>query len=502
MNRITEFRANRFRGQLTFEGVGRLMTALLKEEDHETRAAGAPQIDGYVIDQLLGRGAGGSVYLAWWGEHDEPVALKVLSTPLGRQKSDSRAWRELDVLSQLKIHGVPRVLDYGVAEGRMYITTKFIEGKTLIQHCDQSNLSLNDRVGLLIAVADLVQRVHEHGVIHRDLKPTNIIIQPDGTPVLLDFGIAFLTQGYGSDSVTAAGDPIGTVAYMAPEQARGENDSLSSRCDIYAMGAIACELLTGRTPHDVHVAVHEAIRRVAQESPRPPIELNPQCPKSLSGIVGKALEAKSEDRYASAAALAEDLRRWRRHEPIPWQKTRWFARHWLALKRNPAAYLAKAAIWFLVFTTLFASSLAYAGFKTAEGERLNAAEASKLKDEAQALAEDQRKFADQQTKAAAHWEAQARERDAWLQQVRQSEIDRVNLRERQKARVQKAVDSGDLYGASIVLLNFAEEFKELRSDDRAMLDAFVEYFDQLIEQAAAKSTDQPNFQTPPSEQRP
>jgi eukaryotic-like serine/threonine-protein kinase len=491
MRQSDDVEVNRFRRQLTPAGVGRLMGVLLGEEDDDVSHTESPRIKGYVLDQLLGRGAGGCVYMGFWGNSEEAVAVKVLAKPLGNQKRDQRAWRELDVLSHLNVAGVPRVLDYGIADGHMYITTRLVEGKTLQQHCELAKLSIQDRVRLLIALAELVQTVHEHGVIHRDLKPTNIIIQPNGTPVLLDFGIASLIESASPDALTVDGDPIGTVGYMSPEQARGDRHGISSRSDIYALGAIAFQMFTGQTPHDLNVALHEAIRRVAQVPGRNPLDLNPQLPKSLSCVIARALEIRPEDRYASAAALADDLRRWLRHEPIAWQKSPWLSRQWLALKRNPASFFAKAAVWLLVVATILACSLAYAGFKIAEGERVNSLEASTLRDKAQELAKERSEFAKRQAELAAHWEAEAREREAWRKEVEEGETKRIVLRERQVARMKKATDSGDLYGASIVLLNFAEEIKELRHDDKAILDAYIERLNALIESAGAADSPKP-----------
>ncbi len=273
------------------------------------------EIPGFRIERRVGEGGCGDVYLAFREGSDRALALKVLARRLGDGPEARRAWRELDVLGQLRLPCVPRLIDYGLYGGRLFIATEFIRGSRLDRHCKDRGLSRAQRVELLAAVADAVQSLHERGVIHRDLKPSNILIDEQNQPVLIDLGIAALQSAAG-DTITRPGELVGSLAYMAPEQARGERGSISTRSDVYGLGATAYMLLAGQTPHDAGASLHEAIRQVAHDPPRDPRRLDPTLPRPLAAILLKAVAPRPEHRYASAAAMAADLRRWLNHEPI------------------------------------------------------------------------------------------------------------------------------------------------------------------------------------------
>lgn len=350
--------------------------------------------DGYIAERLLGSGGGGRVYRAFRDGSDRPLALKILDYRLGPgpnglagSPAAQRAWRELQLLQDLHLPVLPRLIDYGsLPDGRLYIATEFIEGDTLdaltpppsgrgagggtlgpsetpgfagLSPASQETLAL-----LLAKVCDAVQILHEHGILHRDLKPSNILIDTHGEPMLIDLGIATImdpsstpppqpgggrgsgaSRGGGTLSVpesaspafptlTETGSPIGTPAFMAPEQARGERRRISTRSDVYSLGATAYKILTGSTPHDTNTTIHEAIRRVAFDEPRDPRTLEPTLSKPLAAVLSKACARAPERRYASAAGLAADLRRWANGEPVyaqpptRWQRAaRWAARH-------------------------------------------------------------------------------------------------------------------------------------------------------------------------------
>ncbi|MCH8153073.1 MAG: serine/threonine protein kinase [Planctomycetes bacterium] len=227
-----------------------------------------------------------------------------------------RAWRELHLLSQLRLTCLPHVHDYDEHEGRLYIVTDYVDGLSLAEYCHEHKLDREARVKLLAAVADCVQTLHEHGVIHRDVKPANIIINPHGQPIIIDLGIAALLTDDVMDTLTAEGAPIGSPAFMAPEQARGDRNTISTRSDVYSLGATAYYILTGEPPHDMTATIHEAVRRVAQDEPRDPRELDRTLPKPLAAVLWKAVSPKPADRYASASAFAADLRRWLNREPV------------------------------------------------------------------------------------------------------------------------------------------------------------------------------------------
>jgi len=298
-----------------------------------------PGIPGFTVDRLVGRGGGGAVYRAFRRGSDRAVALKVLDRPLGSSDSAKRAWRELDLLVNLRAPCVPRVLDYGVHAGRMFIATEFVDGATLTAHADSNELSVRERAELMARVADAVQSLHERGVIHRDLKPANILITGDGDPVLVDLGVAALLEGAerADATLTIEGQPVGTPAYMSPEQARGDSSAVSTRSDVYGLGATAYALFTGEPPHDTGGSVHEALHRVSHDEPRPARSLNPSLPAALEAVLLRAVAPDPSKRYASASAFAEDLRRFARGDPVEaqppsvWQRgARWAGRHPIA----------------------------------------------------------------------------------------------------------------------------------------------------------------------------
>jgi tRNA A-37 threonylcarbamoyl transferase component Bud32 len=359
----------------------RLLASLRSDGAESPGSAGLPRISGYTLSHRLGGGGGGAVYYAIRTGSDRPLALKLLTKRIGDGPEAVRAWRELDLLAQIRLPAVPRLIDYGLHEGRLYIAAEFIKGQPLDHYCQDpllpspappkpptaelnppassnsalktqpSGLSIRSRVSLLARVADAVQSLHEHGVIHRDLKPSNILIGAHGEPAIIDLGIALLLSGDVMETLTAQGAPIGTPAFMAPEQARGERHRISTRSDVYSLGATAYLILTGQTPHDAGDSIHEAVRQVAQDPPRDPRSLEPALPKPLAAVLSKAVSPLPQRRYPSAAEFAADLRRWLQNQPVEatepgmWARgTRWIARHPLAATAAACALFAIATI--------------------------------------------------------------------------------------------------------------------------------------------------------------
>lgn len=316
--------------RLDFASASRLIEAITAPV--ATLDVEVPMIPGFAVESFIGEGSGGRVYKARWAGRSfacqdgsslislptaSPslqLALKLLAAPLGSGRAAQRAWRELAALERLQLPGVPRLLDYGLFESRLYIATEFIDGapldvwsRSLPQQ--RSDRELRARVAMLAQVADVVQSIHEHGVIHRDLKPSNILVDAGSRPHVVDLGLAIFDDT-GSSTLTETGAVLGTPAFMSPEQARAEGEQISTRSDVYSLGAIAYLLLTGATPHDVTTSIHEAVRRVAQDPPRDPNGLMHRLPRGLSAVLMKACAREPRRRYASAAELAADLRRW------------------------------------------------------------------------------------------------------------------------------------------------------------------------------------------------
>ncbi|MBL1218358.1 MAG: serine/threonine protein kinase [Planctomycetes bacterium] len=275
-----------------------------------------PQIPGYEVISVLGRGATGVVMLGIHKGSDRLVAIKVFNHVIGRGPGLRRAWREIDVLARLTLPAVPRLLDHGLFSSRPYIVTEYIDGLTLADWSTQITPDLKTRVGLLITIAEAVQSLHEQGVIHRDIKPSNILIDEQVRARLIDLGVARLTADDPMSTLTHDGQPIGSPAFMAPEQARGDHRLVTTRSDVYSLGATAYWLLTGAPPFDMNTTIHEAIRRVAHDQPRQPREVEPTTPTPLNAILFKCVSPNPAKRYASADGFADDLRRYLRREPV------------------------------------------------------------------------------------------------------------------------------------------------------------------------------------------
>ncbi len=311
-------------GSLSFAAASRVLAAIQDGPGvrGEGRANSAlPPIEGYMLERELGRGGGGVTYLAHKAGSGAKVALKLLHLPLSEGRASQRAWRELDVLQQIRSPSVPRLLDYGLASQSLYIATEYVEGTPLDRRFEspapRDADDLRTRVRMLERLARAAHSLHERGVIHRDLKPSNVIVGKGDEPFIIDLGIATLVTPDPMATLTVEGAPVGTPAFMAPEQARGERDSISTRTDVYALGAIGSWLCTGATPHDLAGAtLHEAIRRVGSEEPRQPRSVSPELPRLLAAVLAKACAPKPGERYMSAAELAADLGRWLRREPV------------------------------------------------------------------------------------------------------------------------------------------------------------------------------------------
>lgn len=348
---------------------------------------------GYQIIDTLGVGGGGATFLALREGSDRPVALKVLHAHAAPGPTRQRAWRELDLLQETHLPCLPRLLDYGVVGDRLFIATEFVSGQRLDENARSIPPSRERWIQLAIVLARVAEAVHslnERGIIHRDLKPSNILIAGDASPFIIDLGVAALAARNAEETLTADGTPIGTPAFMSPEQARGERDLVSIRSDVYALGATACAVMTGKPPHDLEgVSLHEAVRRVGSEPGREARVLEPELPRPLSAIIAKACAPHPRGRYATAAELAEDLRRFSRREPVlatrpsAWQRAmRWVVRHPIAatgvlctgMVLGTVASLAASAWWFAsrpAFITLDLDGEKFALLKSTTGSPLH-----------------------------------------------------------------------------------------------------------------------------------
>jgi tetratricopeptide (TPR) repeat protein/predicted Ser/Thr protein kinase len=301
------------------------------------------QVGPYRVLRKLGEGGMGAVYLAEQQSPRRPVALKVVRpgrvTPLLLQ----RFRLESQILGWLKHPAVAQVYEAGECDGpggpQPYYAMEYVEGEPLTGFATGRGLDARRRLELFAAVCDGVEAAHQRGVIHRDLKPANILVTADGRPKILDFGIARVTATDGpSAEPTSAGQVIGTLNYMSPEQAGGDPAAVDTRTDVYALGVILYELLAGRVPIDVRgKPLTRAIYEICELDPTPLAAADRRFRGDLSAIAGKALAKRPADRYPSAAALAADVRRFLADRPIEarppsrWVAFRKFARRNRAL---------------------------------------------------------------------------------------------------------------------------------------------------------------------------
>ncbi len=305
----------------SFSSAQRVFQAIAEDDESAQLPASEefPSIEGYIIEARIGSGGGGQVFRAFHEGSQKRVAIKLLHRKLGQGSDyagDQRIWRELNMLSQLRLAQVPQMQNFGEHDGHLYIVTDFVDGLPLDQYCREKKLNRRECVELLVEVAQAVQSLHQKGVIHRDIKPANILINVHDQVMIVDLGIATLTGGDMMETITAEGIPIGSPAFMAPEQARGDRDKISTRSDVYSLGATAYYILTGQTPFDTATTIGEAFRRITMDEPREPRELDKTISKPLAAILSRAVARDPDDRYGSAEALAKDLQRWLNHEPI------------------------------------------------------------------------------------------------------------------------------------------------------------------------------------------
>lgn len=308
------------------KGMGLAEDEVGADEERPTDATGAflgESIPGYRFLREVHRGMQGVVYEAVQESTGRCVAVKVRRDGLfGEAGVRDRFVREIEILASLDHPNIVSVIDSGVGRGRFFYVMSFVRGAALNEFAESARLSVEQRLRLFLKIAAAVNAAHLRGVIHRDLKPTNILVDENGEPRLVDFGLARVVagrvQGAGDESarLTRTGQFVGSLPWTSPEQAAGDASRVDLRTDVYSLGVILFQLISGKLPYEVGTDV--AAARLAIEEARIPSvrAFVPGVGKDLDVIIVKALEHEPAARYQSAGELAEDVRRYLEREPV------------------------------------------------------------------------------------------------------------------------------------------------------------------------------------------
>src|SRR6266480_471334 len=300
------------------------------------------ELGDYELLEEVGRGGQGVVFRARQKSLNRRVALKVISLGQWANKAHLKRFRrEAEAAASLDHPGIVPIYEVGERDGSCYFSMKFVEGGQLDEVTRREPMPIRRAVELIAKVARTVHYAHEHGILHRDIKPGNILLDAKGEPHLTDFGLARLVES--ESSVTHTLDILGTPSYMAPEQAVGNNAAVSHATDVYGLGAVLYQLLTAHPPFSGGTT-YETIKLLLDTEPRQPRLLNPKVDRDLSIICLKCLEKNPKRRYSSALALAEDLEHWLKHEPIQAKRSGIFTRGRKWMRRKPTPALLAAAL--------------------------------------------------------------------------------------------------------------------------------------------------------------
>jgi hypothetical protein len=308
----------------------------------------------FLIEKELPRGGQARVYRAWQTDLQRPVAIKLLPGSYATDKdAAARFRREIENVARISHPNIVRVYDAGDLDGHPFFTMEFIDGSDVESMLKRGPIAPDEAASIIEAVARAVQEAHGAGIVHRDIKPGNIILRKDDTPVLTDFGLAQdLTH---TDQLTQTGVSMGTPAYMAPEQARGERNRVGKKSDIYALGATLYSMLTAKRPVEGESAYELMVKVAESTGPRWPRQAIEDVPPDLRAIVEMAMQNDPGKRYDSAADLADDLERYLHGEWVVARTRSPLAKLWVRSRR----FAPVAAV--VVVTLALAAGMVYTG---------------------------------------------------------------------------------------------------------------------------------------------
>ena len=355
---------------------------------HSGSLAPGSRLGRYTIQGILGRGSSAVVYRASDAKFNREVALKVIHLDVANNHdSADRFDRDAQIAARLRHPNIVPLHDTGEQDGLRYIESTLIQGETLetrLHHEDGHTLNLDVAAELVRKIADALDYAHRAGIVHRDVKPSNILIDEQGEPQITDFGLARYVAG---PTLTLQGQILGTPSYMPPEQAEGRSHQADARSDVYSLGVVLYRLLTGRLPFADADSLATLLAQIVNAEPPRPRSLSTAIPRDLETICLKALEKRPADRFASAAAFADELRRWRSQEPLTIRPptVREKLRRW-ARRNRLVTGITLGAVLLLVGVTVPLGAMAWDQALRARDARLQNALESRYRAQAEARA--------------------------------------------------------------------------------------------------------------------